>query len=341
MSIPMNGVVNVALSDEVKNRRTREISEWVDKNYLELRKSADGIRDSLRSGCEEVLGEETDVLVSVRVKSAKSLATKLCTYIDGSLKYGHPGTSGADLIKTYVHDVIGVRVIVPLERHVRQLKDQWIDGLQGMSFIEALDSHKSQQDEDEARRPGYRSLHGVLDIETKLTAPITTVEVQIRTVLQHAWAQLSHDLLYKGASLNWDVERRLHALAGMLELADAEFGATEYAAALGNEFAGLERKQVDAENLEELSRVLFGDQGDLQEDEWLEVLAEKLGQYASIGSLIESIGLHKLSQLRSQLQSASAAHPWLPRTMLMNLAVHSLPVTVDVEDLLRSSGAKK
>jgi hypothetical protein len=49
-------------------------------------------------------------------------------------------------------------------------------------------------------------------------------EVQICSILQHAWNEIEHNIGYKSQSkVPTDIERRLHRLAGTLELVDAEF----------------------------------------------------------------------------------------------------------------------
>ena len=54
------------------------------------------------------------------------------------------------------------------------------------------------------------------------------MQVQLRTVLQHAWAEFEHDIRYKGtvpAEHASEFDRRFTLAAGLLELADQEFSA--------------------------------------------------------------------------------------------------------------------
>ncbi len=54
-------------------------------------------------------------------------------------------------------------------------------------------------------------------------------EIQIRTILQHSWAEIEHDRNYKfSGKLPIALERRFKILAGVLELADKEFNAIAY-----------------------------------------------------------------------------------------------------------------
>lgn len=49
-------------------------------------------------------------------------------------------------------------------------------------------------------------------------------EIQIRTALEHAWAEIEHDRGYKlGGRLPSDLNRRFKLLSGLLESADLEF----------------------------------------------------------------------------------------------------------------------
>ena len=49
-------------------------------------------------------------------------------------------------------------------------------------------------------------------------------ELQIRTQAQHLWSEMAHDAIYKNeADLPPDLVRRMHLLAGLIEVADDEF----------------------------------------------------------------------------------------------------------------------
>lgn len=82
-------------------------------------------------------------------------------------------------------------------------------------------------------RFGYQSLHyvGQFDknrsnlVEYKTFAG-KRFEIQIRSILQHAWAEIEHDLGYKSAAgVPKEIRRRFARIAGLLEIADDEFKA--------------------------------------------------------------------------------------------------------------------
>lgn len=80
-------------------------------------------------------------------------------------------------------------------------------------------------------RFGYRSLHYVVKLKrTRLRLPEYSgfsdckIEIQIRSILQHTWAEIEHDLGYKSKiSVPKEIQRRFFQLASLLELADDEF----------------------------------------------------------------------------------------------------------------------
>lgn len=80
-------------------------------------------------------------------------------------------------------------------------------------------------------RFGYLSLHYVAKLSParlKLTEykhfSDCIVEIQIRSILQHTWAEIEHDSGYKSkVAVPKEVQRRFFQLAGLLELADQQF----------------------------------------------------------------------------------------------------------------------
>ena len=94
------------------------------------------------------------------------------------------------------------------------------------------DSH--EQNDHSFKSPtefGYQSLHLVVEMSPeRLRLPEwkpfakRRVEIQIRTVLQHAWAVVSHANQYRQEeSVPTSLRRRLNRVAALLELADQEF----------------------------------------------------------------------------------------------------------------------
>lgn len=82
-----------------------------------------------------------------------------------------------------------------------------------------------------ADRFGYRSVHYLVKLlpnRTELAEYSRFIdlvaEIQVRTILQHAWAEIEHDIQYKSVeAMPASVRRRFIMLAGLLELADREF----------------------------------------------------------------------------------------------------------------------
>jgi hypothetical protein len=78
---------------------------------------------------------------------------------------------------------------------------------------------------------GYISLHYIIKLNTARKQlreyerfKEFKAEIQIRTILQHAWADIEHDLGYKSKeTIPRNIQRDFNRLSGLLELADKEF----------------------------------------------------------------------------------------------------------------------
>lgn len=145
--------------------------------------------------------------VSWRLKSRESLAGKLA----------RPDKSYSDL--WMLTDLVGVRVITYFADGVDRV-GELVEANFPVDFERSIDKRRREPTEF-----GYRSLHYVCPIGRPLPEH-AYYEIQARTVLEHAWAEIEHDLGYKATDeIPLAVRRRLSRLAGLLELADQEFGA--------------------------------------------------------------------------------------------------------------------
>jgi putative GTP pyrophosphokinase len=203
----------------------------------------DGLSSALLVRGEELrqqlivwLGQVLDLKVhsvTVRLKSRESLLRKLA----------RPDKSYSDLWD--ITDLIGLRVITYFEDGVDRV-GHVVESKLPVTFEHSVDKRRRK----DANTFGYRSLHYVCRLGDGFP-PRACFEVQVRTVLEHAWAEIEHDLGYKARdAVPISTRRRLNRLAGLLELADQEFGMIrreldEYAETLPKRIASAETVQLD------------------------------------------------------------------------------------------------
>lgn len=139
--------------------------------------------------------------VTWRLKEPASLAHKLA----------RPDKSYRALWE--VTDLVALRVSVSFEDHVEQVA-RLIEQQFEVDFGNSL---------ERVRPAGYRSVHYVCAHRGGPHEDFR-FEVQVRTALQHAWAEVEHDLGYKvDDAVPEAIRRRFTRVAGLLELADQEF----------------------------------------------------------------------------------------------------------------------
>ena len=166
-----------------------------------MQKTAVKIHDTLRKTLEDA----GIIVASIeyRVKAEQSLAGKL------ELK-GAKYHSLADIT-----DIIGLRVITFYTDDVDKVASV-VERLFTVDWDNSVDKRKIH----EIDSFGYLSLHYICSMEG---FPYR-FEIQLRTILQHAWANMNHDTGYKsGVEIPKRYYRNMNRLAGMLELIDDEF----------------------------------------------------------------------------------------------------------------------
>ena len=97
--------------------------------------------------------------------------------------------------------------------------------------FEVLEKNNKGELIEEEEKLGYQSVHYLVRLKSsrcelseyqRFSGLIA--EIQVRTILQHAWAEIEHDIEYKSSiTIPKAIRRRFMALAGLLEIADREF----------------------------------------------------------------------------------------------------------------------
>jgi ppGpp synthetase/RelA/SpoT-type nucleotidyltranferase len=149
--------------------------------------------------------------VKMRVKTLESLSEKR-SFLTRST--GDPNPQ--------IKDLLGLRIVVPFQEEVEQA-------------VELLRQHfNTEQIERKSekltfREFAYDSVHLEIPLTDNLELPSDckpVVEVQVRTILQDAWAEVEHELIYKNHFRfpnNDSIRKKLAAVNASLSLADMIF----------------------------------------------------------------------------------------------------------------------
>jgi putative GTP pyrophosphokinase len=162
--------------------------------------------------------------VEARAKSLESFGEKAMTPSDTDPNAPKYKDALADIT-----DLAAIRVITFFPRTVAEV-DRCIR--EEFQVLEQVDHTLFLQREE---RLGYQSVHYLIRLTGQRTRlpeyrrfEGRVAEIQVRTVLQHAWAEIEHDIQYKSAiTIPVEIRRRFISLAGLLEIADREFQAIQ------------------------------------------------------------------------------------------------------------------
>lgn len=125
-----------------------------------------------------------------------------------------------------ITDLCGIRIITYFSDNVDKIAE-----LISQEFEVDVENTIDKRKSEDPTKFGYVSLHYVVGLKEENTSPTLygkfkniKLEIQIRTVMQHAWAEIEHDFGYKSKEDIPDQYRRQFSrLAGLIELADENF----------------------------------------------------------------------------------------------------------------------
>lgn len=196
------------------------------REYRAVRPRYEVFANNLRNILREAL-----IVENIQIHSIEARAKDLESF---GIKASKPSDENPNLPKytnplSEITDLAGVRVIAFLPKTLHAIEKLLSEQFQ---VIERTD--KGQELSDQGKF-GYQSIHFLVRLApARAILPEysscrdLTAEIQVRTILQHAWAELEHDIQYKSYTvIPKSIRRRFTALAGLLEIADREFQAIQ------------------------------------------------------------------------------------------------------------------
>jgi len=190
----------------IQTPEKNELHKEYDK-FAEVRQL---IVSELRNRIEVILTAiDSNPVISGRIKNFSSYFTKYIRLLKNNQK-------------TFITDLMGIRIICP-----------FIEDLQASENLIHNHFHVTEKEVKghfTFKEFGYESTHLLIKIPQDLIEKYgypgsDIIEVQIRTILQDAWAEVEHELVYKADFSPFDepMKRKLAAVNASLSLADIIF----------------------------------------------------------------------------------------------------------------------
>jgi len=262
----------------------------------------------LRALVTDLLASEgIDAVIEGRTKSVESFAGKVT----------RPGKAYQDPLHE-ITDLSGIRVVLRTLNDVNQ-----VGSLIEREFV--VDSARSVKKSEhlDADRFGYLSEHYIVQLkEPRIHLPEweplqgLNAEIQVRTILQHAWATVQHSLDYKSKyDIPNQLRRRLFRLSALFELADQELNAiSSDASTLFSQYkVQVQSAKEDIElNVDSLKAYVENSETVAHWAKYMEGLGVEVGRIASgpISRDIEMARMAGLSTIREVEDMISVASSW-------------------------------
>lgn len=186
--------------------------------FPELKSLADEIKDIVSESVKYDPNKPHDIIkipVTIRYKEFNSFYEK--AYFREK-KYQNPVIE--------ITDKVGVRFVVLLPNQINILKKVILDN---PKWDKRVDKDINIQINDNPNSFDYLSTHIIIKRKNglKFTQDSVTCEVQIRTLTQHAYSELTHDLVYKSpVNVSNPIKRNVARCMALIDTTDQIFGDT-------------------------------------------------------------------------------------------------------------------
>ncbi|KGN42537.1 GTP pyrophosphokinase [Knoellia aerolata] len=281
------------MSDDLTVNPTSDAVHRAVQRYAELHPEIRQVADQFVAMVTGMLDDAGINYVSVtgRAKSVASFAGKAARAVDGVPIYTDPLDE--------ITDQIGVRVVTYLQGDVAAVAELLAGELS------VLDDRDLGQETALEGRFGYASRHLLVTLaDEDVDAAYAhlrgrSASVQVRTILQHAWAEFEHDVRYKGsvpAADVSDLDRRFTLAAGLLELADREFTAIRDRLQAGV-------SEQDLETVDDDPRISGPDLAAFLSAHFQDAGWSRTDHYSWISGLLLELGITSLDELAGLLGS--------------------------------------
>lgn len=306
---------------------TAQIDDSVQR-YARVRDELEQVLSEMRVRIRALFDQHTEVqplFITGRVKTEESFHAKAARVLQGDpdaqpvLEFPNPLRE--------IHDMVGVRIIVQLPHEIQQVAN----------MIKAQRSDfdcRSDREKDigsvESGTYGYSSRHLLLKtrneptvrrFQERLGKPVVpsgnfTFEVQIRTILQHAWSEMEHDIRFKNTGKQvWSpqLDRQFTATAAMLETVENYFTQIdELYTTLGDyqDHDGVGAEPLTGERIGEIWQTLLPHVDRKRDDDWTWA-AELLGAHSILATwqLAELLDPNIVTEVRAALDHRYSPGP--------------------------------
>lgn len=222
---------------EEKNK-LKAVKEKHGVSFQSRRPSYEKLALNIKSNLEALLKENSiDFMeVNYRIKESDSFYEKICRKEEEkNIIINNPFEE--------LQDICGIRIIC---YYVTDLKE--VDAVITENFEIVEREYKANNLKE--NEFGYLSNHYIVRLKEEwFKLPILkgldnlVAEIQVRTILMHAWADISHKLNYKQKNIDRDFERKLNRLSALFEIADNLF------ISLKNERQEKYSKEIEKDNV--------------------------------------------------------------------------------------------